>query len=229
MPYLLKTFNQLSNNGGQGNSVADQLNQWLSFSPGVTPLAMNLVWPEGTSRRSGWVATLMYRQGGPASRFWSTIFTAPAGSTPESKVNTFLQQNRTLIPTLTVVVERPAAGAITRSILLVYAVGNWAQVAAGPRVLVGTPRLAVGVAAMGVFADSGDTLRPVVSALNLGNVNWPAGATGLLFSTCSNNPDRDSLAGVAPCCSTAVPPPAPPSVAVTPLCAKCFPPRIPTA
>jgi hypothetical protein len=227
MAYLLKQFDSANGSTSPGNTVADQLNQWLSFSPGVTPMEMRIVWPEGNSRRSPWVATLLYRQNGQASRFWSTLFTAPVGSSPESRVNTFLTNNPTLIPAITAVIERPTGGAITRSILLVYAVGNWAQVASGPRAIIGTPRLNVGVAAYGSFADAGDALRPSVPALNLGNVIWPAGASGFLFSTSSNNPDQDALAGIAPCCSGGTPPPAPPSVVVTPLCGHCYPPRIP--
>ena len=227
MSYLLKEFNSATGSRGLGNNVADQLNQWLAFNPGVTPMDMSVVWPEGQSRRSPWVATLLYRQNGQSSRFWSTLFTAPVGSSPESRVNIFLYNNPGLIPAITTVIERPTGGAITRSILLVYAVGNWAQVASGPRAIIGTPRLNVGVAAYGSFADSGDSQRPAVAALNLGNVIWPAGASGFLFSTSSNNPDQDSLAGVAPCCSGGPPPVAPPSVAVTPLCGHCYPPRIP--
>lgn len=229
MSYLLVAFESMSGANNLGNTVADKLNQWLSFNPGVTPMDMSVAWPEGTSRSSSWVITLLYRQGGPACRFWSTLFSAKAGSTAESQVNQFLVNNPTLIPALTTIIERPGAGAITRSILLVYAVGNWAQVAAGPRAIIGTPRVPVGVASLGSFADSGDPLRPAADAMNLGNVIWPAGATGILFSTTSNNPDRDSLAGVAPCCSGGAVPPAPPAVAVTPLCGHCYPPRIPTS
>ena len=226
MPYLLKVFDGLSGDSSRGNSVADKLNQWMSFNPGVTPMDMTVVWPAGDSSRSSWIATLLYRQGGPAARFWSTVFNALPGGSPEQQVNVFLLNNPTIIPTLTLVIERPKGGAIARSILLVYAVGSWSQVAPGPRTMVGTPLVDVGVSAYGNFGDAGDASRPSASAMNLGNVNWPAGASGFLFSTTSNNPDVDGLAGISPCCFGAPPPPAPPDVPVTPLCGQCFPPHI---
>jgi len=227
MSYLIKRFESMSGANSVGNTLVNKLNQWLAFNPAVVPIQLEILWPDGGSRKTSYVLTMMYRQGGPLTRFWSSQFQRRPLRSVEQVVRDFLLLNPTLIPVVSLPVERPGAPPIlTRSILMIYAVSSWAQIAPGPRAIVGTPQLPVGVGSYGDFGDAGDPSRPVVSALNLGNVNWPAGATGLLFSTTTNNPDRDTLAGIAPCCAGGPVPVPPPVIVPDQKCVECFPPRV---
>ena len=223
MTYQIQRFNFTLQMAGQGNYFADQINQFLAINPTISPVSMTVNWRFGRSRSDAMYLNLLYRGGSGPVRSWCVQFQSSANYTAEARAAAFFANNPTYLPLSTVVVSRPGSVTTSRRLLVIYATTSMSQVVCVPSANVGAPVGAVAMAAFGTMYDPADPNRPGISALNLGNVAWPAGGVNMLIRTNEGSPDVCAAAGVAPGCFAGSTFTAPPALSVTSLCGHCLP------
>src|SRR5882757_7815333 len=100
MAYQARQFLFNSSNVGRGNILADKINQFLALNPSVSPVSVTPSWREGSTRAIQSTATLVYRLGGPITRWWCFEMMGGANTEPEDQLANFLALNPTFVPTI---------------------------------------------------------------------------------------------------------------------------------
>jgi hypothetical protein len=223
MTYSLRRFEFPSSNLGPGNSLAEQVDLFLSLNLGITVVKLSVNWREGRSRGANLYLNLLYRGGGTLGRTRARAFQSTLTTQAEDEANAFFAANPGFIPVQTVVLSRPDVVPRNRRLLVLFASVQDAQVACLRNAPVGVPGADVPQGAYGLFWDDLDLLRNPLPALNLGNTTWPDGGANLLFRSVDSSPSMCAWGGIAPCSYPGPPFDAPPILEPAFNCDPCIP------